>query len=81
MEALAVRHLTVTYPECDSPVLRDLSLTVQAGELCVLCGPTGCGKTTLLRMCKPALSPLCTQSGDIHVFGQPLSAFLPCLPL
>lgn len=74
MEALAVRNLTVTYPECDTPVLNGLSLTVQAGELCAVCGPTGCGKTTLLRMCKPALSPLCTQSGEIQFFGQPLSA-------
>ena len=77
MEALAIRHLTVTYPECTAPVLSDISLTVHAGEFTALCGPTGCGKTTLLRMCKPALTPLCTQSGEITFFGTALSALGP----
>lgn len=73
MEALAVRDLTVTYPECVSPVLSDVSFQLAQGDFAVLCGATGCGKTTLLRMLKRELTPLCTQQGSITFFGTPLS--------
>lgn len=74
MALLAAEHLTVTFPECEAPVLSDVSFSLNAGDFAVLCGATGCGKTTLLRMCKPELTPLCTKSGSISFDGQPLSA-------
>ena len=73
MEALAVRDLTVTYPECTSPVLSDVSFHLTQGDFAVLCGATGCGKTTLLRMLKRELTPLCTQHGSITFFGTPVT--------
>ena len=69
---LAVQDLTFTYPEREQPALRELSLTVKAGEFLVLCGPSGCGKTTLLRQLKPALSPHGRLSGRILFEGTPL---------
>jgi energy-coupling factor transport system ATP-binding protein len=42
-------HVTVTYHEARSPVVRDVSLTVGEGELCLVTGATGAGKSTLLR--------------------------------
>lgn len=74
MEALAARHLSVTFPECEKPVLSDVSFSILSGAFAVICGATGCGKTTLLRMCKRELTPLCTQSGDIFFESQPLAA-------
>lgn len=74
MALLAAEHLTVTFPECQTPVLSDVSFTLHTGDFAVLCGATGCGKTTLLRMCKPELTPLCTQSGSVFFRGKPLSA-------
>ena len=44
---LEVRDLRAGYQ--DTIVIRDLSLTVAAGEVAVLIGPNGHGKTTLLR--------------------------------
>jgi energy-coupling factor transporter ATP-binding protein EcfA2 len=41
-------RVTITYPDAAAPVLRDVSFTVPAGELCVVVGATGTGKSTLL---------------------------------
>lgn len=53
-------------------VLEDVSLQVEEGEFCVLVGPTGCGKTTLLRSLKPELAPVGACAGSIDVLGAPL---------
>lgn len=73
MVSLAVRDLTVTYPECTAPVLQNVSFSLEAGDFAVICGATGCGKTTLLRMLKRELIPRCTQSGTVLFQGIPLS--------
>lgn len=53
-------------------VLDHVSLAVEEGEFCVLVGPTGCGKTTLLRSLKPELAPAGRKGGSISVVGRPL---------
>jgi len=52
------------------PVLRDLSLTVNAGEIVLLTGPSGSGKTTLLTLIG-ALRAI--QDGSCVVLGQELA--------
>lgn len=46
---LEIRNLTVRYA-ADSAAVRDLSLHVAQGEIVTLLGPTGCGKSTTLRV-------------------------------
>jgi energy-coupling factor transporter ATP-binding protein EcfA2 len=41
-------HATITYPEAGAPTLRDVDLVVPEGELCVVVGRTGSGKSTFL---------------------------------
>ncbi|MFE4176168.1 ABC transporter ATP-binding protein [Streptomyces sp. NPDC056909] len=41
-------HVSVEYDDGAGPVLRDVSLTVDEGELCLVVGHTGVGKSTLL---------------------------------
>ena len=53
-------------------VLRDVTLSVEEGSFCVLTGPTGCGKTTLLRSLKPELAPVGERAGHVDVLGIPL---------
>ena len=51
----------------DNTVLRDVSLTVERGELVTLLGPSGCGKSTLLR-CLAGLEQV--SGGRIYVDGR-----------
>ena len=50
--------------------LRDITLTVAAGEIVCVVGPSGCGKTTLLR-CIGGLLP--TTSGHVRLAGTPVT--------
>ena len=51
-EALPVefRNATKRYAGAAADAVRDLTLEVAAGEICVLVGPSGSGKTTAMRM-------------------------------
>jgi len=51
-------------------VLRDVSLTIEAGEIVILTGPSGSGKTTLITLIG-ALRAM--QAGSIKIFGNELS--------
>ncbi|HEU4486414.1 MAG TPA: ABC-F family ATPase [Povalibacter sp.] len=55
--AVSVEHLGFTYPGAGSPVLKDVNLTVEAGERIAIVGANGIGKTTLLRCLAGDLSP------------------------
>ena len=67
-----LEDLTFTYPGQPRPALRGVSLAIGKGEFITLCGKSGCGKTTLLRQLKPALSPHGLRSGTIFFEGMPL---------
>ena len=42
-------QVDVTYPDAAAPVLRDVDLQIDEGELCLVVGRTGAGKSTLAR--------------------------------
>ena len=54
----AVSGLSLRYPN-GKLALADVDLEVQAGELLIVLGGNGCGKTTLLRCITRVLAPDC----------------------
>jgi energy-coupling factor transport system ATP-binding protein len=72
VETYTIRNLTFTYPGGGAPALDGINLSLRRGELVVLCGKSGCGKTTLLRNLKTVLSPFGQRTGEIFFDGRAL---------
>jgi len=61
------RGVSVGYDH--KPVLENVDLTIEQGEIVALLGGSGCGKSTLLRSLTGLLAPL---AGELLILGQPL---------
>ena len=59
--------LTKSFPGSPRPAVDRLTLSIPAGEVCVLIGPSGCGKTTTMRMINRMIEP---DAGTIMVEGR-----------
>jgi osmoprotectant transport system ATP-binding protein len=59
--------VTKRYGGHAEPAIRNLSLTVPGGEICVLIGPSGGGKTTAMKMVNRLIS---ITEGDIRIEGR-----------
>ncbi len=66
---LVARSVHFAYPRHE-PVLRDVSLKVESGQVLGILGPNGSGKSTLLRLLSGWLKP---QQGEIELWGTPLA--------
>ena len=69
---LVFDEATKVYPGRDGAAVDHLSLTVPAGEICVLVGPSGGGKTTALKLVN-RLIPL--TSGYIRIDGRQIGDY------
>src|SRR3989339_221669 len=71
---LAVSHLSLTIQ--DHTILKDVSFTVQPGEVVGLIGPNGSGKTTLFNVLSGFLRPT---KGKIHYNAEDITFLPPAL--
>jgi osmoprotectant transport system ATP-binding protein len=67
-------NATKIYPGQPGPAVSELSLRIPAGEICMLVGPSGAGKTTALKLINRLLEPT---SGDVLVDGQSVRSLDP----
>jgi osmoprotectant transport system ATP-binding protein len=65
--AIEFRAVTKRYPGRTNPAVHELTLSVPAGEICVLIGPSGSGKTTAMKMVNRLID---ITDGDITIGGQ-----------
>ena len=72
MAHFAIEQLTFAYPGADCRALDGVSLEIEQGSYVVICGKSGCGKTTLLRHLKSALTPHGERAGRVLFEGVPL---------
>ncbi len=71
MNALEFSHVSVLSNDNSSKLLNDISFTVKEGECVVLCGKSGCGKTTITRLVNgliPQFYESLQKEGTIKIF-------------
>jgi osmoprotectant transport system ATP-binding protein len=71
---IVFEHVTKRYGNSPRPAVDDLTITIPAGEICVLIGPSGGGKTTAMRMVNRLIS---ITDGDITIDGTSVNAMDP----
>ena len=70
---LALTNVCFAYPSRpEAPVLRGLTLRVEPGEMVALVGPSGGGKSSVVRLLLRLYEP---QSGSVALDGAPLAAY------
>lgn len=69
MHSFEVTSLSAAYR--DRVVLREASLSIDAGQIMAILGPNGAGKSTLMKTALGLVPPL---AGSVTFFGGPLSA-------
>jgi phospholipid/cholesterol/gamma-HCH transport system ATP-binding protein len=66
-----IRIRNVSFRRDDKVILDDVSMDIERGSIVAIMGPSGVGKTTILRLISGQLRPL---SGSIEVNGKEVSA-------
>ena len=74
--ALEIRSLNFSYSEEGTLALEDINLSVRPGQAVLLCGASGCGKSSLLQCINGIIPEQIegTFSGSIHMFGKDITA-------
>jgi ATP-binding cassette subfamily B protein RaxB len=67
---IELRNVSFRYAETEPFVLEDINFVIEAGKFVTIMGPSGGGKTTLIKIMLGLLEPI---SGEVLIDGIPLS--------
>lgn len=73
-ESLRFEQVTVYHERSHRPALKDITLSIHAGEKVLVIGPVGSGKTTLLRCALGLIQP---RSGGVLLNGEDIASLPP----
>ncbi|MDR1069038.1 MAG: ATP-binding cassette domain-containing protein, partial [Clostridiales Family XIII bacterium] len=69
MAIIELENFGFTYAGTERSVLSSITLDVRGGEFVLVCGKSGCGKTTLLRNLKKEIAPVGKTEGAVRICG------------
>lgn len=72
--SMRIKNVSKTFDDGKTFALKDISLQISEGEIVVILGSSGCGKTTLLKMMNFLLEPT---GGLIEIDDQPITIYEP----
>lgn len=70
--AVELRDISYQYGQNEPLILHSINLTIRSGESIAIVGPSGAGKTTLIKILTCLLTPT---SGDILIDGHPVAKY------
>ncbi|KAF8604173.1 P-loop containing nucleoside triphosphate hydrolase protein [Ceratobasidium sp. AG-I] len=70
--AIEFSGVNFAYSAAQNPILKDMSFIISSGQLCVIVGENGCGKSTTLNLITRLYD---CKSGNVLIDGRPVSEY------
>ena len=74
MNIVEIHDFCFAYPDCSSKVLDQVNMEIQEGTLNVICGRSGCGKSTVLKL---LMGLYTVDAGDVYGCSRSMFAYVP----
>ena len=75
MALIEFNNFTFSYPGSDVFQLGNVNLSIEKSSFTLICGESGCGKTTFVKQLIPAIAPYGTASGEVRYNGKNLNEY------